>query len=507
MKREDIFVFLFNRGGTAVFNRPLQTQQVCVCRGFLFWKKYRRFNMSKSYKVVVEKNETVTPVDVYERLQGKKKFLLESTFQHETKGTFSFIGTNPYLEMMGCGNETILQYPDGHIERIQENALSFLKKHFPKIEVNLPVPFYGGAVGYVSYDMIRQFEKIGHEQPDEIDMPDLHFMLYQSIIAFNHETNEIYFIAITFENEPEHVLDSRLEDLQSVLSTQSSYKKKDSCLIDFQLTMTEQAFKEKVEKAKHYIEKGDAFQVVLSQRMKGSLKGNPFAFYLKLREANPSPYMFYIDFEDYQLLGASPESLVQTINREIITNPIAGTRPRGKTKQEDEMLEKELLADEKEIAEHKMLVDLSRNDLGRVCEIGSIYMPKFMKIEKYQHVMHIVSEVKGRLRNDFTSIDALIACLPAGTVSGAPKIRAMQIINELEEQKRGVYAGGIGFINWNFDLNFALAIRTLVVKDGFAYLQAGAGIVYDSVPELEYKETINKARSLMEVAKGVPVNR
>ncbi|WP_312854636.1 anthranilate synthase component I family protein [Pallidibacillus pasinlerensis] len=269
--------------------------------------------------------------------------------------------------------------------------------------------------------------------------------------------------------------------------------------------MTEQQFKEKVEIIKQHIENEEVAQVVLSQRMKGKLEGDSFTFYLKLREVNPSPYMFYIDFEDYQILGASPESLVQTKNDEVITNPIAGTRHRGMSVAEDKALEKELLTDKKELAEHDMLVELSRNDLERVCEASSIHSPTYMKIEKYQHVMHIVSEVRGKLKEDFTSIDALLACLPAGTVSGMPKIRAMQIINELEEQKRGVYAGGIGYINVNLDINFALAIRSLVIKDGLAYLQAGAGIVKESDPTFEYNETLNKARSIMEVAKQISV--
>lgn len=231
------------------------------------------------------------------------------------------------------------------------------------------------------------------------------------------------------------------------------------------------------------------------------MDSDPFQFYRKLRNANPSPYMFYIDFDEYVLLGASPESLIKTIGSQVITNPIAGTRPRGNTQLEDSYYEKELLEDEKELAEHRMLVDLSRNDIGRVCEPGSITIPKYMVIEKYQHVMHIVSEVKGMMKPEFTGIDALKVCLPAGTVSGAPKIRAMQIINELEKQKRGVYAGAIGYINVNGNMDFALAIRTLVIKDGVAYLQAGAGIVHDSIPENEYIETLNKAKSLLEVNK------
>lgn len=448
---------------------------------------------------------TITPVEIYERLQGRKKFLLESTFPHEQKGKFSFIGADPYAEIISEGSKSIIKYSNGRIKRSEEHPLNFLKNVFPKIDVGLPFPFYGGAVGYISYDAIRQFVWIGGERVDEIGMPDVHFMLYKSVIVFEHERKTIHFITLNLENEPDNVLEERLTDLKRVLINLPKASRSETCAIDFQFTMTEREFKEKVEEIKHHIQEREVAQVVLSQRMKGKLTGSSFAFYLKLRDVNPSPYMFYIDFEKYQVLGASPESLVQTINDEVITNPIAGTRHRGKTEAEDAALEKELLSDKKELEEHLMLVDLSRSDLERVCEDNSIDMPTFMKIEKYQHVMHIVSELRGRLKNGFTSIDALIACLPAGTVSGMPKVRAMQIINELEEQKRGVYAGGVGYINCNFDINFALAIRSLVIKDGIAYLQAGAGIVQESDPTFEYNETLNKARSLMEVAKRVSV--
>lgn len=461
--------------------------------------------MTKYYKLVTVKAGSLTPIDLFERLNGKKKFLLESTFLHEQKGKYSFIGADPYLEVISEGKETILRSVDGHVERLKQHPLNFLKSYFPKIEVNLPIPFYGGAIGYISYDTIHHFVSIGEAKVDEIKMPDVHFMLYKSVIVFDHEAKLISFITLNLDGEPEDVLEKRLAELQNVLTRKTVANRKETCYIDFQFTMTEQQFKEKVEIIKQHIENEEVAQVVLSQRMKGKLEGDSFTFYLKLREVNPSPYMFYIDFEDYQILGASPESLVQTKNDEVITNPIAGTRHRGMSVAEDKALEKELLTDKKELAEHDMLVELSRNDLERVCEASSIHSPTYMKIEKYQHVMHIVSEVRGKLKEDFTSIDALLACLPAGTVSGMPKNRAMQIINKLEEQKRGVYAGGIGYINVNLDINFALAIRSLVIKDDLAFLQAGAGIVKESDPTFEYNETLNKARSIMEIAKQISV--
>ncbi|WP_346023693.1 anthranilate synthase component I family protein [Alkalibacterium indicireducens] len=269
--------------------------------------------------------------------------------------------------------------------------------------------------------------------------------------------------------------------------------------LTFTASVDKDEFMRRVVKAKQYIVDGDIFQVVLSQRMQAEFDVDAFTFYRKLRVANPSPYMFYVDFDQYTVLGASPESLIKVTGRQIVTNPIAGTRPRGKTEEEDQAYAADLLSDEKEQAEHKMLVDLSRNDLGRVSEIGSISLDTFMTVERFQHVMHIVSEVSGTLAEGLSGLDALITTLPAGTVSGAPKIRAMQIVNELEDYQRGVYSGSVGYINVNGDLDLALAIRTMVVKDKKAYVQAGAGIVYDSDPESEYQETLNKAKSLLEV--------
>ncbi|WP_404451052.1 anthranilate synthase component I [Virgibacillus necropolis] len=453
-----------------------------------------------SYKFIKQNADTLTPIGIYSNLQGAKKFLLESSFPHEKKGKFSFIGVDPYQEFIGEGNHTIiLDHEKGTRETQESAALSVLKKMLPKLEIDLPLPFAGGAIGYIGYDAIRSYEQIGDDLSDNLEMPDVHLMLYKSIIAFDHSDESAYLIAMNPDQESENVLDARLADLKNALIATPNTATSDEAMT-FHPEMDKQQFMEKVTIAKKHIQQGDAFQIVLSQRMKANINGNPLSFYRKLRKANPSPYMFYIDFEAYQVLGASPESLIQTTGQQIVTNPIAGTRPRGKTEVEDVALTKDLLADEKEIAEHRMLVDLSRNDIGRVSEIDSITIPTYMKVEKYQHVMHIVSEVHGRLNASYSSIDALIACLPAGTVSGAPKIRAMQIINDLEESKRGVYGGGVGYINVNHDVNMALAIRSLVIKDNKAYLQTGAGIVHDSIPENEYNETLHKAKSLMEVS-------
>nr|WP_067726459.1 anthranilate synthase component I [Oceanobacillus damuensis] len=465
---------------------------------------------NKPYSFKKVDAQALTPIQVLKNLNGRKKFLLESTFQHEQKGKYSFLGMNPYEEIIGHDSQTTIINHQTQSEEIKEiNALHLLQHHLPIIETDLPLPFFGGAVGYIGYDSIRQFENIGSPLPDDLDMPDIHFMIYKDVIVFDHTNNSIYLIAINVDDQPEEVLNARTEGLKEVLLVGDHPDDTDFESIQFEPETTVEGFKEKVKIAKEHIKQGDIFQVVLSQRMTAKTNGHPsfpFSFYQKLRKANPSPYMFYIDFEDHLILGASPESLVQTTGREIVTNPIAGTRPRGKNNVEDEALMKELLSDEKEIAEHRMLVDLSRNDLGRVCESSSITIPTYMKVEKYQHVMHIVSEVKGKMKQNLSGIDALISCLPAGTVSGAPKIRAMQIINDLEEKKRGAYGGGIGYINFNHDLNIALTIRSLVIKNNIAHLQAGAGIVFDSVPENEYKETLNKAKSLMEVQELDAIN-
>ena len=462
---------------------------------------------SLPYKLIRKNADTLTPIGIFKRLTGERKFLLESSFEHEKKGKYSYIGSDPYLEIIGYDNVTkIVNHENGKTTTCQQKPLQYFQENFPQIDLDLPLPFTGGAIGYIGYDTIRQYEQIGNELPDELDMPDVHLMIYKSLIIYEHRNESVTLITINLDQQPELILDQRLDTLLHALQSEIDLQELDDTNVDFQADMTKQEFKDKVKRAKQFIQQGEALQIVVSKRMKTEITGDPFAYYRKLRITNPSPYMFYIDFGEYLIVGSSPESLVQTTGNHVVTNPIAGTRPRGKTDNEDAKLMEELLADDKEIAEHKMLVDLSRSDLGSVCEIGSITIPTYMNIEKYQHVMHIVSEVHGQLKQDLTSIDALIACMPAGTVSGAPKIRAMQIINELEDTKRGFYGGGIGYIGFNHDLNMALAIRSLVIKGGYAYLQTGAGIVHDSDLEAEFQETLHKAKSLMEVSNHDSIN-
>lgn len=454
--------------------------------------------------------DRLIPIQVFQSLPKAKKYLLESSFPHEEKGRYSFIGLHPYQEIIGRGKETTL-ISASHVEPlvVHQYALHFLQETMPTLDLSLSLPFYGGAIGYIGYDTIQAFEDIGPAPFDDRNMPDIHFMLFEDTIIFDHEENKLHFVAIDRNSGTEENREQRIQRLKQYVDQARKTELPVPQTYAFIPEMDQQKFEENVQIAKDYLQKGEIFQVVLSQRFSREVENERefgLSFYEQLRRHNASPYMFYIDFQDYTVLGASPESLIETKGSHVVTNPIAGTRKRGQNELEDQALAEELLADEKERAEHRMLVDLSRNDLGRVCEVGSIEIPVYMTIERYQHVMHIVSEVTGTLRPDYSGIDALISCLPAGTVSGAPKIRAMQIINELETVKRGPYAGGIGFINFEHDVHIALAIRSIVIKNYRAYFQSGAGLVYDSVPFNEYMETINKGRSFMEVPELDSIN-
>lgn len=328
-------------------------------------------------------------------------------------------------------------------------------------------------------------------------------MFYKSFICYDHFKHRIYIVYNVYPDEDveyEEVLQEINGLLQEIKSTNIEFhdlSPQEEKEVNYNFTKEE--FCQIVKKAKEYIEKGDIFQVVLSQRLKARVNSHPFEVYRRLRSKNPSPYLFYIDFGVFQLLGSSPESLVSVFGDKVTTNPIAGTRRRGKDVEEDLRLKDELLKDEKERAEHVMLVDLGRNDIGKVSEFGSVKIERFMEVDFYSHVMHIVSTVSGKLKRGLTAFDALIACLPAGTVSGAPKIRAMEIIDELENVRRSFYAGAVGYFSYNGNMDMCIAIRTILFKEGYAYVQAGAGIVYDSIPEMEYCETLNKAMALKEV--------
>nr|WP_239094122.1 anthranilate synthase component I [Bacillus sp. B15-48] len=440
----------------------------------------------------------MTPISIYQKISGSQKFLLESSFKHEKKGRYSFIGSAPAYELKGFRDSVTIKSVKGE-ESVQGKILDILKRYLPEVQSIDDIPFIGGAVGYIGYDIIRDYENIGAESEDPLQMPEAHLMIFNEIIVFDHIKQKVFIVGIPLPGISDSELKDKLKARKQELANATPIIQEDEFkLSEFKSNVTREEFEEMVRKAKEYIEAGDIFQVVLSRRLEANAEGEPFSFYRKLRIQNPSPYMYFFDYGSYSIAGASPESLVKARGLEIMTNPIAGTRPRGKNSDEDEQLAKELMADEKELAEHRMLVDLGRNDIGRICEIGSVNIDKFMEIERYQHVMHIVSEVSGKLAIGTSALEGLASCLPAGTVSGAPKIRAMQIINELENVKRGAYSGAIGYYSACGNMDFALAIRTMIIKDGKAFIQAGAGIVYDSDPATEYDETDHKLRSLKE---------
>lgn len=455
-----------------------------------------------THELLVEELEgdTITPISLYQRISGNKKFLFESSHKHEESGRFSFIGSNPVFELISTNGKTIVKNEKGNIQEIG-SFTEALKQYVPQIENKLDIPFIGGGVGFIGYDFIRNYEDIGTLQEDTIGMPDAHLMIFDHVIVCDHLKQKLYLIGIPISNQSTEDLVYRLKKRREEIHTPAKISTEGYYSVtDFKFSKSKEEFTELVAMAKELIEAGEIFQVVLSRRLIAKAEGDPFNFYRRLRVNNPSPYMYFLDFNDYAVAGSSPESLVKYHSGTILTNPIAGTRPRGTSFEEDETLESELQNDEKELAEHKMLVDLARNDLGRVCEIGSIEIKKFMDVERFQFVMHLVSEVRGKLLDSIHPIEALASCLPAGTVSGAPKIRAMQIINKLESEKRGVYSGAIGYFSACGSMDFALAIRTMVVKDGKGYFQAGAGIVYDSDPQKEFEETNHKLKALLEAA-------
>ncbi|MEH7116820.1 anthranilate synthase component I [Neobacillus vireti] len=447
------------------------------------------------------KGDTLTPISILQKISGKKKFLLESSHKYNDTGRYSFIGADPAFELISNGEVNEIVYRDGGKQTVKGNPLEIMKELLPDgVLDDYDFPFIGGAVGYVGYDIIREFEVIGEEFPNGLNMPDVHLMFFEEIIVFDHLQEKVKICGLPLSDRSNTMLiEKRIMQRIEELKEPNYYDEEDPISFSgFESDTTKEAFIKSVETAKEHILAGDIFQVVLSRRMKSSFQGTPLTLYRKHRSSNPTPYMFYIDFNGYTVIGSSPESLIKTRGNTVISNPIAGTKRRGSSAEEDKRIEQELLNDEKELAEHRMLVDLGRNDLGKVCEFGTVQIEKYMSVEKFRHVIHLVSEVSGKLHPEKTALDALAACLPAGTVSGAPKVRAMEIINALEKSKRGLYSGAVGYVSVNGNMDFALAIRTMIIKDGEAIIQAGAGIVHDSNPESEYEETLNKLRSFLE---------
>ncbi|MEK4386521.1 anthranilate synthase component I [Solibacillus sp. FSL W7-1464] len=459
----------------------------------------------KTCKYVMKQvnGDIYTPISIFESIVGTKKVLFESNAKFKQNGRYSFIAFNPVGELKGNAESGSYSIHNQELTTEQKPVLTLLKELLPIQKEDAPFAFFGGAIGYFGYETAYHFEQIGEIVGDVYNMPDVHVYFYETFIVIDHLLQQVSIVAMDLFQAGHTIefMQQKVDDIEQMMMSSVSYKHTAEIEVQFAPTIKKERFIGMVETAKQHIRNGDIFQVVLSQTFEAEFRENPLTLYRKLRTSNASPYMFFMEFGDYMVLGTSPESLVKVQKGLVTTNPIAGTKPRGQNVQEDEAIANALLQDEKEIAEHKMLVDLGRNDVGRVAQIGTVAVTKYMEIEKYKYVMHIVSEVTGKLRDGAHLVDVIASSLPAGTVSGAPKIRAMQIINELEQRKRGIYAGAIGYLSASGDMDLALAIRTMVIKDEKAYVQAGAGIVYDSVPEMEYEETLNKAKALLEVRK------
>ena len=440
--------------------------------------------------------DTLTPILAYMRVQGDHKVILESIPREKENARFSIVAYNPVFEV--TYQDGIL-YENGKV--LEQDPFDYLHQVTVK-GLTSDLPFAGGAIGFAGYDMIGVYEEIGSIPRDTIGTPDMHFFIYESYLIFDHKKEKVYVVEDNiYSGRSNDAIRQSLGQVVTNLQTQAPNEFTPQALqaLHFTNHIEKEVFMEMVAKAKKLIREGDMFQCVLSQRFSADFEGDPLDYYRNLRVTNPSNYLYFYDFGDYQIIGASPESLVSVKKGEVTTNPIAGTRPRGATEEEDQDLAHELLHDIKETAEHRMLVDLGRNDIGKIAQNGTVEVTKYMEVEYFRYVMHLTSVVKGELLPHLTALDALKSTLPAGTVSGAPKIRAMRRIHELEQEKRGVYAGAIGYLSATGDMDFAIAIRTMILKNQKAYVQAGAGIVYDSVPENEFYETINKAKSMTRI--------
>ena len=440
--------------------------------------------------------DTLTPILAYMRVQGDHKVILESIPREKENARFSIVAYNPVFEV--TYQDGIL-YENGKV--LEQDPFDYLHQVTVK-GLTSDLPFAGGAIGFAGYDMIGVYEEIGSIPEDTIGTPDMHFFIYESYLIFDHKKEKVYVVEDNiYSGRSNDAVRQSLGQVVTDLQTQAPNEFTPQALqaLHFTNHIEKKVFMEMVDKAKKLIREGDMFQCVLSQRFSADFEGDPLDYYRNLRVTNPSNYLYFYDFGHYQIIGASPESLVSVKKGEVTTNPIAGTRPRGATEEEDQALAHELLHDIKETAEHRMLVDLGRNDIGKIAQNGTVEVTKYMEVEYFRYVMHLTSVVKGQLLPQLTALDALKSTLPAGTVSGAPKIRAMRRIYELELEKRGVYAGAIGYLSATGDMDFAIAIRTMIIKNQKAYVQAGAGIVYDSVPENEFYETINKAKSMTRI--------
>ena len=479
-----------------------------------FKEKAKLGNTVPVYRPILADMET--PVSAFYKLMPNNyAFLLESVEGGETLARYSFLGTQPSMLFHSKGHQvTIEDLATG--ETISQEcedplrALEEMLQNYQPVEIEDLPQFHGGAVGYMSYDMVRFVEELPDSTEDDLQLPDCFFMITETILVFDHVNHQIKVVANARVNGDVDAayadaianIEALVEKLTTVSEVQLTDNNADrqeqpaNPAPELQSNFTKDAYEAVVRRAKTYIAAGDIIQVVPSQRLSRPVSVDAFDVYRALRVVNPSPYMYYLKFDAFDIVGASPEMMVRVEDGIVQTVPIAGTRPRGTTPEEDKELERMLLADPKERAEHVMLVDLGRNDLGRVCEYHTVEVTELMIVERFSHVMHIVSYVVGQLREEFTAFDVLRACLPAGTLSGAPKVRAMEIIDELESTRRATYGGAVGYFSFSGSADTAITIRTAVIKDGTAYVQAGGGVVADSVPQNEYYETLNKARAM-----------
>ena len=480
------FCFKYNKGNVALYYPTLE--EIKNHRG--------QGNMIPIYREIIADLET--PVSAFLKInRGNYAFLLESVEGGQRLARYSFIGTDPYRVLTSSTED-------------EADPLHLIAEELNKYKVE-PVSdlprFCGGAVGYLAYETVTRFEELPSPARDPLALPEMLFMFVDTLLVFDHVTHKIKVLShVRLDGDIDKAYQQAVDKIDILvdrlhqplsLSQHARATRRPGNKHRLSSNFSREEFEAGVRKIKQYITAGEAIQVVLSQRLAQPTTVAPFEIYRALRTINPSPYMFFLDCNDFHIIGASPEILVRVEDGMVTTRPLAGTRPRGETPAEDVRLEQELRSDEKERAEHIMLVDLGRNDIGRVSEPGTVEVSELMNVERYSHVMHLVTNVQGKLRRDITAIDALRACFPAGTVTGAPKVRAMEIIAEFEPEKRGPYAGAAGYFSFSGNMDMAIAIRTMVMAKGVAYTQAGCGIVYDSVPACEYEETLNKAQALL----------
>ena len=514
------------RPATNSFAKSYASQSSCFKGGLNYrWQiPVRCFPNRKKFTELCESHDAVpvfrrllcdslTPVSAFRRLDtGGDACLFESVEGGERVGRYSFLATDPHMRLTASGNRISI-WQDGETKtRVVENPMQEFRQLIESVRVaqldDMP-PFTGGAVGYAGYDVVRYVEDLPNSPPDDRGLSDMAFAFYDSMIVFDHITKTLTVVALARPAQFESVdsaymaAASRIEETIERLSQPETGLTCDDVGVqptettEYKSNFSQAEFEDAVRRCIDYIRAGDIFQVVISQRLETDIDCQPFEVYRTLRVLNPSPFMFFLRSGEATLVGSSPEIMCRVVDGKMTVRPLAGTRWRGKTEAEDQEVEGQLLADEKERAEHVMLVDLGRNDVGRVAQYGSIELPDLMVVERYSHVMHISSTVTGQLREDCDAFDALMASLPAGTVSGAPKVRAMEIIDEIEPHRRGPYAGAVGYFDYSQNMDTCIALRTMIIKDNKAYIQAGAGVVADSNPEAEYQETLNKAKGLL----------